>query len=163
MMGGFSAEAVLEVAEGKPAQGTICALGDLNGGWSFYLLDGRPVSVLVAGTGQVTRVAGPEALGPGRHTVTFSYQPAAGSPNCTLAVDGHQVDSADHPGLVLFLALSTAGARLLVGRDGGLPFTEDYEPPFPLTATLAGVTVRSAHAHAERAVQEIVTTATAAD
>ena len=28
------------------------------------------------------------------------------------------------------------GAGLLVGRDRGLPVSDDYEPPFPLTATL---------------------------
>jgi hypothetical protein len=43
----------------------------------------------------------------------------------------------------MFPALATAGARMLIGRDGGLPFNDDYEPPFPFTGVLRRVVLRS--------------------
>src|ERR1700722_1759755 len=43
MIGGFTATAEIDVPAGPVAEGIICALGDLNGGWAFYLLAGRPV------------------------------------------------------------------------------------------------------------------------
>jgi arylsulfatase A-like enzyme len=145
MIGGFTATAEIEIQAGMTAaaQGVICALGDLNGGWGFYLLDGRPVSCLIS-LGQATRVAGAAALAPGRHSVVVSYEPSLTGPaRFCLTVDGDLVAEAGHGKPALFLALSTAGARMLVGRDVGLPFNSDYQPPFPFTATLHRVVLRS--------------------
>jgi hypothetical protein len=32
---------------------------------------------------------------------------------------------------------------MLVGRDGGLPFNDDYEPPFPFTGVLRRLVLHS--------------------
>jgi arylsulfatase A-like enzyme len=144
VISGFTATAEIDVpADGGPAEGVICALGDLNGGWAFYLLDGRPVSCLVS-LGEVTRIAGAGPLAPGAHAVTVGYEPSlTGLARFWLELDGAVVAEAGHGRPAMFPGLATAGARMLVGRDGGLPFNEDYEPPFPLTATLRRLLLRS--------------------
>ena len=144
MIGGFTARAEIEIAAGgAPAEGVICALGDLNGGWGFYLLDGRPVSCLVS-LGEVTRIAGSGTLDSGPHVVTAGYEPSlAGPARFWLDVDGELVAEAGHGRPAMFPGLATAGARMLVGRDGGLAFNDDYEPPFPLNAALRRLVLRS--------------------
>ena len=147
MIGGFTATAEIDVPAGAPdgpvTEGVICALGDLNGGWTFYLLAGRPVSCLVS-LGEATRIAGPAALATGPHSVAVSYEPSlAGAARFSLRVDGELVAEASHGRPAIFPGLSTAGARMYVGRDVGLPFNADYEPPFPCTAVLARLVIRS--------------------
>ena len=121
----------------------LCALGDLNGGWAFYLLDGRPVSCLVS-FGESTRMA------PGRPSaarrprrdrpVLALVQRARRVPDCWSTGTGGAGRSSWRTGHVP--ALATAGARMLVGRDGGLPFNDDYEPPFPFTGVLRRVVLQ---------------------
>ncbi len=165
MIGGFTATADIEIpATGEgPAEGVICALGDLNGGWAFYLLDGCPVSCLVS-LGQATRVAGEQALASGPHVVSVSYEPSlTGTARFCLRVDGKPVAEAGHGKPALFPGLATAGARMLVGRDRGLPFNADYEPPFPFTATLRRVLLRSAQHADPRTTADRVDQASHAD
>ncbi len=163
MLGGFTATAELEVTSEGSVEGTISALGDLNGGWTFYLLDGRPATCLVS-FGATTRVVGPDVLTIGLHTLAVRYRPAAGGDaNLSLLVDDEVVATGHHSGMAIFPALSTAGARMRVGRDGGLPFTDDYEPPFPLTVALRRLTLGSGRPGARRRPAEVVTTGTAAD
>jgi hypothetical protein len=52
---------------------------------------------------------------------------------------------------------------MLVGRDAGLPFTGDYEPPFPFTATLRRVVLRSGQPADPRSTAERVDLGTHAD
>ncbi|MGA7418384.1 MAG: hypothetical protein WBW80_10345, partial [Acidimicrobiales bacterium] len=80
-----------------------------------------------------------------------------------LLVDDVEVASAEHPAPALFVALSTAGARMVVGRDRGLPFNGDYEPPFPLSVTLRRLVMRSERPSATRMPSEVVDTASHAD
>lgn len=163
MMGGFTATAELVVPADREAEGVVCALGDLNDGWAFYLLDGRPVTCLLS-FGHATRVAGSEPVPAGSHDVSVRFRPGpAGQPNLTLLVDDVEVASAEHPAPALFVALSTAGARMVVGRDRGLPFNDDYEPPFPLSVTLRKLVMRSERPSATRIPSEVVDTASHGD
>jgi len=50
------------------------------------------------------------------------------------------------------------GAGLLVGRDRGFPVCDDYEPPFPCTATIRTLVLESVAA-ARRDASHDVTTA----
>ncbi len=160
MTGGFTAVADIEVeteAAGEPgsAEGVICALGDLNGGWAFYIVAGRPVSCLIS-FGQATRIAGP-ALTSGRHAVAVSYEPSLSGPGrFRLRVDDELVAEADHGKPALFPGLATAGARMLVGRDTGLPFNDDYQPPFPFTGVLHRVRLLSGQPDDPRTTAERV-------
>jgi arylsulfatase A-like enzyme len=165
MIGGFAATAEIDIPADldAAAEGVICALGDLHGGWSFYLLAGRPVSCLIS-LGENTRLAGPAALPPGPHAISVSYQPSLTGPaRFCLHVDGELVAEAGHGKPAIFPGLSTAGARMLIGRDGGLPFSADYEPPFPFTATLRRVVLRSGLTGDLRSTAERVDLAARAD
>ena len=145
MVGGFTATAEIEIPADadRTAAGVLCALGDLNGGWAFYLLDGRPVSCLTS-FGESTRVAGTDRVPPGAHVVAVRYSPSFSGPALfEVLVDESVVASARHAAPAMFPALATAGARMLVGRDGGLPFNEDYEPPFPFSGVLRRLVLRS--------------------
>ena len=163
MMGGFTATAEIDVPSGGGAEGMICALGDLNDGWAFYLLDGRPVTCLLS-FGHATRIAAAEPVPAGAHNVSVRFRPGVpDEPNLSLLVDDVVVASADHPAPAIFVALSTAGARMVVGQDRGLPFNDDYQPPFPFSATLRRLVMRSEHPGAHRIPSEVVDTASHAD
>jgi arylsulfatase len=139
LMGGFSLTAHVEVADGD--SGVLTALGDRHGGWAFYLLDGVPVATFALLNGTV-RVAGSSAVPAGAHQLGLRYR-AGREPVVVLSVDGSDVGEAPLPGLVFFPNLSTAGAGMLVGRDRGLPVSDDYRPPFAFTGTLSRVELAS--------------------
>ncbi len=135
-IGGFELRAQIVVPEGG-AEGVITALGDRHGGWGWYLLDSRPVATFAMYEGPI-RLAGSDALAPGRHDLSLHYVPGM-EPIVALLVDGVEVDSAPMPGLFFFPNLSTAASGMLVGRDRGFPVSSDYAPPFPFTGELVGV------------------------
>ena len=162
MFGGFVAVAEIDCSSGDPS-GVICALGDLNEGWAFYLLDGRPCTCLVS-MGHTTRVAAETAVPKGVCTVSVEFELSApGGHNLRIVIDGDVVAGAYHPGAAMFPAQSTAGAGMLVGRDRGLSVCDDYEPPFPFGAILRRLVIRSAGATARRDPGEVINTATASD
>jgi hypothetical protein len=100
----------------------------------------------------------------GTHQVQVRFDPHVSDGNLSLAVDGEVVAIAHHPRAAIFVALATAGARMLVGRDRGLPFNDDYEPPFPLTgAILHKLALRAGRPGAARPPAEIIETGTHAD
>jgi arylsulfatase len=138
-MGGFELTAHVEVVDGT--EGIVTALGDRHGGWALYLLDGRPTATFAL-LGSTVRVASDAPVRPGAHTVGLRYE-AGRDPKVRLAIDGIDVAEAALPGLVFFPNLSTAGAGMLVGRDRGLPVSDDYRPPFAFTGTLHRVELAS--------------------
>jgi len=138
--GGFEAIARVVVPEGG-AEGVLAAIGDEHGGWAWYVLDGRPVATFAMLDGPV-RLAAPDALSPGEHEVAVGYHPGA-DPRVSLSVDGREVASAPLHGFFFFPNLSTAAIGMLVGRDRGLPVSQDYRPPFAFTGELREVEIRS--------------------
>ena len=154
LLGGFSMEA--EVEDG--IEGVICALGDLNDGFALYLLDGCPVVVVVSG-GARTRLAGPAPVGPGVHDVGLAFE----SGQLSLSVDGQVVAEARHRGIMMFPAVGTAAGGLLVGRDRGLPVSDDYQPPFALSGRLRRLTITSGRPSLRRPVAETIEVAQHAD
>lgn len=162
LFGGFTAIAEIDSPAGLPS-GVVCALGDLNEGWVFYLLHGRPCTCLVS-MGSTTRVSGDRPVGVGAHTVAVEFRPAAaGSDNLRILVDGEVVAGGYHPGAAVFAAQATAGGGLLVGRDRGLAVCDDYEPPFALDATLRRLVIRSGAPRARRDPEEVARVSTASD
>jgi len=134
LLGGYRLEARLHVPDGGAA-GVLCAVGDWNNGWACYLLDGRPV-VAFSLLGAPSRIAATEPLSPGARVLTVEYErtrPVGGT--VRVAVDGAVVAEGQLPDNLPF-RWQIGGAGMLVGRDRGLPVSEDYEPPFPCTATL---------------------------
>jgi arylsulfatase len=145
MGGGFVLAARVGVAAG--AEGILCALGDWNNGFAWYLLDGRPV-LAVSLFGDVCRVAAETPVSAGDHvlSVTYRRQPEGGG-SISLAVDDVVVAEGRLPSDLPF-RWQIAGGGLLVGRDRGLPVSDDYWPPFPFTGTLHELTVESGAARA---------------
>lgn len=163
LMGGFRAVAELDIPARGPVEGVICALGDLNDGWSFYVVDGRPAACLIS-LGHTTTVTATQRLTSGRQRICLEMAPAAGGgTELSLQAGNGAKDTSTHPGPILFLGLATAGARMLVGRDGGLPFTAAYAPPFPLSVPLHRLVITSGRPDAARPVTDAVRSATQGD
>lgn len=154
MLGGFAVTADIE--DGR--DGVICALGDLHDGFSFFLLDGRPVATLVSG-GTTTRVASDSPVPAGVCSVSL----VVGGGRLSLSIDGEQVATGAHGGLTMFPAVGTAAGGLLVGRDRGLAVSDDYSPPFSFTGTLRKVTFAGGRPRAARPASEEIARAQAAD
>ncbi|HYV60171.1 MAG TPA: arylsulfatase [Acidimicrobiia bacterium] len=134
--GGFELRAAVET--GESAGGVVCALGDWNNGWAWYLLDGRLVITFnVFGTPY--RFGSSAVVPTGRHALDVEYrreQPAGGP--VVLRVDDEVVAEGKLP-VNLPFRWQIGGAGLLVGRDRGFPVCDDYEPPFPFTGTLGEI------------------------
>lgn len=162
LFGGFTATADIHSADGAPS-GVVCALGDLNEGWAFFFVDGRPRTCLVS-MGHTTRIASDVRVPPGGCQVAVEFRAAPpGSDNLRLLVDGEVVAGGHHPGAAVFAAQATAGGGLLVGRDRGLAVCDDYEPPFPFDAKLRRLTIRSGAPNARRDPEDVVRVSTASD
>jgi arylsulfatase A-like enzyme len=142
MLGGFTITAELALPEHPPSEGIICALGDLHGGWAFYLLDGRPVAFFALLGGE-SRVAATDPLPPDVHTLSLTYAPGAGGGTIVVAADGEPVAEGATAGLMHVHSVITSGAGLLVGRDRGLAVCDDYQPPFPFSGVLHRVVMES--------------------
>jgi arylsulfatase len=114
--------------EGRP-HGILCALGDWNNEWAWYLVDGRPV-VVFALFSREHRIAADAPVGGGAHQLTIEYrrEGRAGGP-VTLGVDGEQVAAGRLPANLPF-RWQIGSAGLLIGRDQGFPVSDDYRPPF---------------------------------
>jgi arylsulfatase len=141
--GGFSLTAHVELADGG-SEGVLAAIGDAQGGWAFYLLEGRPVATFAL-LDATSRVAAETPVEPGAHVLGLHYHPARGSAGASaeLTVDGERVAQAPVAGMMFLPNLSSSAAGLLVGRDRGLPVSRDYRPPFPFTGRLVRLEMRS--------------------
>jgi arylsulfatase len=142
MGGGFTLTATVEVPAGG-GEGIVCALGDWNNGWAWYLLGGQPTATFCL-FGAPHRVQAPGALAAGGHVVQVTYvrQPAGGGP-VRLLVDGSPVAEATLPEDLPF-RWQIGGAGLRIGRDAGLPVCDDYRVPFAFTGTIDDLVVEPA-------------------
>jgi arylsulfatase A-like enzyme len=130
------------------ADGTLCALGDWNNGFAFYVQGGELVLALNL-FGDLTKLTAPipsehaskDRLGDGllthvRRVLGFDYRRGRGDAR-TLALTADGVD-------LVSIALNRdlpfrwqiAGGGFTVGFDRGLPVCDDYEPPFEYTGGL---------------------------
>jgi arylsulfatase len=131
--GGFTLTARVTVEEG--AAGVLCALGDWNNGFAWYLRAGCPVFA-VSLFSAAHRVGADAALPAGTHELAVGYRRVPeGGGLLWLSVDGRPVAGGRLPTDLPF-RWQIAGAGLLVGRDRGLPVSDDYRPPFPFTGTI---------------------------
>jgi arylsulfatase len=122
----FSVTADVDVPHGG-AEGVIIAQAGRFSGWSLYMKGGRVLQCYNFGGLERTTVSSPQALAPGRHTITYDFVYDGGKPGSggmsRLSVDGKKVGEARVPHTVPFIY----GEAVDVGMDGETPVTEDYK------------------------------------
>jgi arylsulfatase len=152
----YTITAEIDVPAGAVPQGMILTSGGRFGGYGFYLKDGKPVFHWnLVGLEQVSWT-GTEALAPGKHTVEFDFKYdglGAGTlafndfsgigqgGTGTLRVDGEDVQTQTMkntiPSILQWDESFDIGSDTLTGVND-----PDYQPPFPLTATLEKLTIK---------------------
>ena len=151
----YTVTADVTVPEGG-AEGMILTSGGRFTGYGFYLLKGKPVFLWNLLDLKRIKWEGPEALSPGKHTLTFdfkydglgvgtlAYNNMSGlgrSGTGTLSVDGKVVATKQMektiPMILQWDEAFDIGSDTLTGVND-----DDYQPPFPLTATLNKLTVK---------------------
>lgn len=152
----FRVTADVEILE-KGSDGVLATQGGRFGGWSLVVLDGKPMFVYAV-TNQdgekypkqrkdKTRIAGPDKLAPGKHTIAFDFVYDGGGVGKggkgTLSVDGKKVGESriekTNP-----LGKFTLDESFDVGMDSGSPVIDDYEAkmPFKFTGKLQKVQIK---------------------
>jgi arylsulfatase len=136
LWGGFTIAADATVpAQG--ANGVLAALGDWNGGWALYAVDGRLVFAFSRG-GELLRVESRAAVPIGRHRLAA----LGGGPRFILVCDEEVVGELQFEGSLPF-ALQHGGTGLCLGYDRGFPVADEYTPPAAWTGELHQVVVES--------------------
>jgi arylsulfatase len=78
-------------------------------------------------------------LGPGDHELGLAYERQGDRRTIRLRVDDEVVAEGELPEDLPF-RWQVGGGGLLIGRDVGFPVSDDYKPPFPISADLRSVT-----------------------
>jgi arylsulfatase len=142
-----SVTAEVEIPKGG-AEGVLFSMGGNDGGFSFYVKDGK----LRYGYNYVAQdyfyVGSSERVPEGHHFLSFEFTPTGkpdlgngkGTPaTVRLLVDGKEIGRGDLP-VTIPLSLGL-GAGVAVGADPGSPATPEYTPPFRFTGTIKRVQV----------------------
>lgn len=121
----FSITAQVEI--GEQTNGVIFAAGSSFGGWSFYLMDNKPVIMASVSPlpGGSTRLASPRSLEPGSHTLNYSFTPEGLGGTVSLTVDGLpflEGQITERPKM-----LAGNGESLNSGHDANDPVSMDYQ------------------------------------
>ncbi len=129
------------------AEGVLLCQGSNQGGWSFYVKDGRLCYAHNYVARATYQVSAPDALPPGRHQLRFEFEPTGkpdlaqgkGAPGrAQLYLDGQLIAQDDFP-VTTPVAFNPGG--LSCGCNPGSAVTTDYRAPFPFTGTLHTVTL----------------------
>jgi arylsulfatase len=136
----------VEVPEGG-AEGALVSFGGTDGGFSFYLKDGKLQYVQNYVARDYLHVASTEPVPAGRHALRFEFE-VTGPPDIAngkgtpgraqLYIDGVLVGQAEFPHTTP-LSLGLTGG-ITVGADPGAPVAPFYDTPFEFTGTVYSVT-----------------------
>jgi arylsulfatase A-like enzyme len=141
----WTVTADLEIPKGT-VNGVVWAIGALDGGFTLYVRNGRPVFAGNYLGRTISRASGTTVLPQGKVSLRgeFAYDGGGIGKGATLTVfvNGRKVGTARMEGTVP-LTLGVGGA-LDVGLDTGSPVDDAYQAqaPFPFTATIDSVTIR---------------------
>jgi arylsulfatase len=126
---------MVDVGDGG-GEGAVLAQGGRFGGFSLYVLGGRPHFTYNFSGLERTTIAADAPLDAGRHHLDVVVVPADGlAMTARLSVDGSEVESATIPRTAL-LRFSLAGEGLCCGYDDGTPVSDAYESPFAFTGVI---------------------------
>ncbi len=137
-------------ATGGDATGVLVTQGGRFGGWGLLVLDGKPMFVHAFSNQEQHkyRIASPQKLSPGKHTVRFDFQYDGGGTGKggtgTLLVDGQQVAQGHIERTVRFRF--SLDETLDIGEDTGTAVVDEYATrlPFKFSGALAKVTINLA-------------------
>jgi arylsulfatase len=125
------------------ANGVLFSMGGNDGGYAFYVEDGKLTYGYNYVADQHFKVQADSAIPEGDHIFSFEFTPT-GAPdiahgrgvpaNIKLLVDGAPVGTGDLP-VTIPLTLGLA-AGVSVGQDAGSPVMTDYTPPFAFSGTI---------------------------
>ena len=126
------------------AEGVLYAMGSDEGGFSFYMKNGKLIYGYNYVADQTFKVQSNGGGVPeGDHIFSFEFTPTGkpdipkgkGVPaNIKLFIDGKEVGQGDLPVTIPLLLGLSAGVSL--GANAGSPVMEDYESPFAFTGTV---------------------------
>jgi arylsulfatase len=142
-----SMTADVDIPEGG-AEGVLLSQGGSDGGYSFYLQDGKLRYAYNYVGRNLYYVESETAVPTGRHKLRFEFE-VTGPPDIAhgkgapgrgqLYLDGRLLGQGDIP---LTNPLSIGLLSVFnCGADTGSPVTQNYKPPFEFTGTIHGVTV----------------------
>ena len=140
-------EADVDVPAGG-AEGVLLSAGGVDGGFTFYVKDGKLQYDYNYLTLDLFHVESANPVPAGRHKLRFEFEPTGkpdiaagkGAPGrAQLYIDGSLTGQADLP-VTIPLSLSLAGG-FECGADNGSPVTDAYHGPFAFTGTLYNVVV----------------------
>lgn len=134
----------------ESVNGVLFALGDWIGGLAAYAVDGV-LNVAVAQPQGVVKVVADLPLSPGRHQIGCLLRALPdGGATIEAVIDDTVVGTATsaHP---IPLIWQHGGTSITLGRDRGLPVSDDYQPPFPWTGTLHQVHIKAGSQRANAA------------
>jgi arylsulfatase len=127
----------------RSANGVLWNIGGLDGGFSLYVRNGKPVFSGNFLSRSYARAAGTKALPRGHVTLRgeFAYDNGGPGRGATLSlyVNDQKVGEARMPQTHQF-ALGL-GPTMDIGMDTGSPADEAYTAPFPFTGTINSVTI----------------------
>jgi arylsulfatase len=129
------------------AEGVLVSQGGIDGGFSFFVKDGKLTYVYNYVADRRFRIVSDTAVPEGEHILSFEFEPTGpaeplkgkGTPGTIkLFVDGEQVGEGELPVTIPLLMGLSSGVS--VGSDGGAPVVaDDYVAPFRFTGTLEKV------------------------
>ena len=142
-----SITADVEIPKGG-AEGALLSAGDVQGGYSFYVQDGKLHYVYNYVGSEFYHVESNIAVPDGHHKLRLEFE-VTGKPDiksgkgapgrAQLYVDGKLVGQGDIP-LTMPLTIGLAGG-IVCGADSGSPVWDKYKPPFKFSGTLYSTTV----------------------
>jgi len=142
-----SITADVEIPKGG-AEGVLVCHGGVDGGYTFYLKDGKLHYGYNYVAEQYYHAVSAQPVPAGRHQLRFEFE-VTGKPDIMkgkgtpgtgrLYIDGKQVGEIQMP-VTTPLAMSLGGG-ITCGANPGSPVTPEYEPPFEFTGTIYSVTV----------------------
>jgi arylsulfatase A-like enzyme len=140
-------EADVEIPAGG-AEGVLLSAGGVDGGFSFYVKDGKVHYHYNYLALQQFHVESESTIAQGRHKLRFEFEPTGkpdiaagkGAPGrAQLYVNGKLIGQTELP-VTVPLMFGLAGG-FQCGSDPGSPVTDAYSPPFAFTGTLHDVVV----------------------
>jgi arylsulfatase len=128
------------------AEGVLVSQGGVDGGFTFFVQGGKLRYSYNYVADQHFRLVSDSDVPEGEHILSFEFKPTGapepmkgkGAPGTIeFFIDGMPAGSGELP-VTIPLTMGLA-AGVSVGRDGGAPVTDEYEPPFEFTGGLEGV------------------------